>query len=100
MKKPKQSTINKNKLKLWSLYLKKIMGKDCNVCGAEKIINVHHILPKERYPEFKYEFLNGIVLCVKCHKFGKYSAHKNGMWFAKWLKQNRPLRYKWAMENL
>lgn len=47
-----------------------------------------------------FELLNGVTLCPTHHKFGKYSAHKNSIWFAKFLKNNRKNQYDWAMENV
>lgn len=41
----------------------------------------HHIVPKEMFGITRYDPINGIVLCPSHHKFGKFSAHKNPLWF-------------------
>lgn len=83
----------------WS---RKVRDRDekCVVCGGILHLNAHHILPKENYKEFMFEVLNGITLCPTHHKFGKYSAHKNSVWFACFLKENCLEQYQWAVENM
>lgn len=72
----------------------------CAVCGATAHLNAHHLLPKERYPEFKLVVTNGVALCPTCHKWGKFSAHRNPIWFTIWLRRARPLQYSWAKQNM
>lgn len=85
-------------LQAWSANVRK-RGM-CEVCGNSENIQAHHILPKERYPEFKLEPLNGIALCPLHHKFGKYSFHRNPLWSMVWLSRNMKYRYKWAVFNM
>jgi hypothetical protein len=91
---------DKKALENWKQTIRQQVGNKCEVCNSEGILNVHHILPKERYQEFKIEPMNGVLLCQSHHKFGKISAHRNGIWFAKWLSEKHPDKYKWAQENL
>lgn len=75
----------------------------CAVCGRgspEVTLNAHHLLPKERYPEHKLRLKNGICLCYLHHKGGKFSAHRNSVWFSEWLKQNRPEQWRWCVANM
>ena len=72
----------------------------CAVCEAVKGLDAHHILDKRYWKEYKFEYMNGIALCKRCHKFGKFSAHRNGLWFSEWLKANRPITFKWVMEAM
>jgi hypothetical protein len=44
--------------------------------------------------------MNGVCLCPSHHKFGKYSAHRNALWFARWLQENLPDKFNWAIEHL
>lgn len=88
----------KNRLVAWSLRVR-ACGK-CAVCDATDHLQAHHILPKERYQEFKFKQINGVVLCPTHHKFGRYSAHRNPLWFTLWLQQHRPKQYAWAVEHL
>jgi len=62
---------------------KKIMEKfdyTCAFCPETKRINAHHIIPRS-FKELRWNVENGIALCPKHHKFGKFSAHKNPLWF-------------------
>src|SRR3990167_3454888 len=77
----------RKKLEAWSTQIR--LKGICAICEAVISLDAHHLLPKETYPEYKFELMNGICLCKKHHKFGKFSAHKNGMWFAEWLRLNR-----------
>lgn len=63
-------------------------------------LHAHHLLPKERYPEFKFEPVNGVALCPSHHKFGRYSAHRNPIWFVVWLRRHRPEQYAWAKAHM
>jgi 5-methylcytosine-specific restriction endonuclease McrA len=72
----------------------------CAVCGAVKFLQAHHLLPKERYPEFRLELLNGICLCPTCHKWGRYSFHRNTIWSTLWLRSNRPEQFQWCKANM
>jgi hypothetical protein len=108
-------------LKNWSAEVQARDDRRCIVCGCREMpklnkdgspklnkrqqairirLHVHHILPKERYPEFKLLIINGITLCPKHHKYDKFSAHRNPLWFTKWLEQNRPLQFAWAVDHM
>lgn len=110
-------TAKRKSLKAWGEAVRSC-GK-CEVCGigvvdtGRKIskgrrkgqavitkLDAHHILFKERYPEFQTEPLNGICLCTKCHRFHKFSFHKNPIWSTMWLRRNRPELYEWAKTHI
>jgi hypothetical protein len=93
-------TSKKKKLSEWSLSVRARDGKKCVVCNREDFLNAHHILPKENYKEFMYDIMNGITLCPSHHKFSKYSAHKNQVWFAEFLRTYCKEQYKWAIANV
>lgn len=40
----------------------------CYICGSKENLTIHHIQPKNLYPEEKYNVNNVILLCDKCHK--------------------------------
>jgi HNH endonuclease len=63
-------------------------------------LHAHHLLPRERYKEFQTLPINGICLCPMHHKFSKFSAHRNPIWFSNWLRSERPLQYRWAKANM
>lgn len=99
MNKLRKNRIEKRKKLIeWSKLIRK--KGYCEVCLKNKNLNAHHILPKDRYQNLMFEELNGICLCVSCHKYNKYSAHKNGIWFTEWLKVNRNDLYTYVMSKL
>lgn len=63
-------------------------------------LHAHHLLPKERYPELRCEPMNGICLCPLHHKFDKYSAHRNPIWFVLWLRRHRYQQYLWCKARI
>lgn len=65
-----------------------------------KLLNCHHLLPRQ-FTEFQYHVDNGVALCCRHHTLGRFSAHKNAIWFSEWVHENLPelwekvkLRYK------
>ena len=63
-------------------------------------IEQHHILDRKNYPDLRTNPMNRIALCYRHHKAGKYSAHRNGIWFANWLATNRPGQWAWAITHI
>lgn len=63
-------------------------------------LQAHHLLPKERYPEFRTEPINGILLCPRHHKYDRYSFHRNPFWSMLWLRRHRPEQYAWCREHV
>ena len=51
-------------------------GKICRVCGSDKGLQVHHILPIRKYPLLIGDSSNGIVLCKSCHDKTKFKEHR------------------------
>lgn len=88
----------KNRLARWSKRVRS--GGKCDVCGKKENLQAHHVLPKERYPELKFKRINGVCLCPTHHKFGKFSAHRNPIWFAVWLKTQQLEKYLWAIASM
>lgn len=96
----------RKKLSEWSLAIRTRDGHVCALCGrstqsdSSVRLNAHHILPKKFFPDVQFEMWNGVSLCPKCHTFGKFSAHKNGVFFAEWLKHSRPEQYEEVVNYL
>jgi hypothetical protein len=105
----------RNALKEWAAEVCKD-GK-CAVCGCGShevpirrgkrkgqmlVVNnhAHHLLPKERYKSLRLEPQNGVPLCPNHHKYHMFAAHRNPLWFAEWLRVNRPEQYRWAIEHM
>ncbi len=74
---------------------------ECQICGKKPPyrLNAHHLIPKN-FPKYKYDIDNGILLCVHHHGLGKWSAHKNPIWFSRWLCKNRFQQYREILERL
>ena len=54
----------------WSCQVKKRDGYCCERCGKYDLNNhAHHIAPRGRAPERKFDLSNGVTLCWKCHHF-------------------------------
>jgi hypothetical protein len=85
-------------LKEWGKRIRSV-GK-CEVCDSGNNLNAHHILDKVFYKRLRLELKNGICLCVRCHKFGMYSAHRNPIWFAMWLKENKKKQFEWIVKKM
>lgn len=97
-KRKKKTRQRKKLLKQWSDEVRAC--GHCMICGRTDFLQAHHILPKEYYHEFQFVVINGVCLCPKCHKFGKWSAHKNPVWFTEWLRKNRPEQYQWVIDHM
>jgi len=68
----------------------------CNKKVSEKHYQTCHIIPEE-FEELRYDINNVLLGCFYHHKVGKYSIHKNPMWFCDWLQKNRPEQYKYLI---
>ena len=57
------------KLAEWALNVKIRVGWCCEECGEleRRMLEAHHIKPKEIFPDLIYEFDNGQCLCMWCH---------------------------------
>lgn len=92
-------TAKRKNLKEWSQQVRNRDGH-CIACERTDHLNSHHILPKESYKEIMFDIMNGVTLCPSHHKFGKYSAHKNPVWFIKLLKELCPEQWSWAEDHV
>ena len=88
----------------WKKRVKERDGYVCQVCKKNlydnpKNCHAHHILPKG-IKGCRWDVSNGITLCYPHHKVGNYSAHMNAIWFAFWLKTNKPTQFKYIINKL
>ena len=51
----------------WKQDVRKRDGNSCRRCGFDTNLEVHHIKPLVKYPEFAIEIDNGLTLCGNCH---------------------------------
>lgn len=99
-RKPTKAATRRKALAQWSKEVRARDNNACCVCGQTEFVQAHHILVKNRYPEYSLDLNNGVSLCVSHHKFGKCSAHLNAIWFVEWLRTNKPDQYQWVLEKL
>lgn len=88
----------RKKLKEWSKSVRARDDDKCILCGTKhNRLNAHHLLPKELYPQFKFELMNGVSLCpMNCHR---RKAHWDGIAFSIWLRRNKPDQYQWVEDH-
>lgn len=102
MNKRRREKIEKRKrLENWANTVKSNYNNRCFIpeCKCEKKINAHHIIPKE-FEETRFDTENGIALCPGHHKFSKFSAHKNPLWFMNLLMEREPQKYKYLRDKI
>ena len=70
----------------WKNAVKDRDKRMCVICGSKTYLNAHHIIPfAKANSNTNHLIANGISLCPLHHKWGNISAHKNGLWFFKWM---------------
>lgn len=92
---------NKND-KIWKDSVRARDGNTCQVCkkALEGVNNqAHHIIPRQ-FHTLRHDLLNGINLCYYHHSIGKFSPHKNALWFVEWLKENKKEQYEYLLQKL
>lgn len=75
---PKNNCWNGGTEKWWKIKAKVRDDYTCQICGLREveIMEVDHIKPKGRYPEFAKELNNLVTLCPNCHKRKTIREHK------------------------
>jgi len=74
---------------IWSQNIKYRDESKCVICGATRLVQAHHIIPRE-IKAFRHLFINGISLCPRHHRFQlEISAHHNPFAFFVWMMRNR-----------
>lgn len=94
MNKKKTERKERNKKdKEWAKAVKQVFHNKCAICGSSKMLNAHHIIPRE-IAELRHDIQNGIALCPKHHRFSfEFSAHQNSFVFYLWLMDKYPIQY-------
>ncbi len=89
----------RQKDKEWRKLIMAIYSGKCVICRNTNKPNAHHIIPRN-FKEFRWDTKNGILLCPKHHKFGKFSAHKNPLWFLRQLIKYDSEQYNYLIKKL
>ena len=93
-------TITNRLYSLWAQIVRGLAGNKCAVTGETGVLDAHHIIPRQVCSGLRFDPKNGILLSKSSHKFGKYSAHKGGIWFAEWLRQHDHEKYRYCLEHM
>jgi 5-methylcytosine-specific restriction endonuclease McrA len=84
----------------WRENVLKRDGYQCVICKAgPKHLNAHHLIPKN-FKEYALNVDNGLTLCPTHHTLGKFSAHKNPLWFGMWLRKYDRNKYEMIMRRI
>ena len=102
-KKESTKTITTRLYKTWATIVHAYYNDRCAICGKgnskEAPLNAHHIMPRQMFSGLRFDPQNGVSLCPKCHKMGKFSAHKGGIWFAEFLRSFYPVKYDYCIAH-
>ena len=99
LKKRSKKAENRELDEIWALKVKQRDEYFCCICNKKvegKNCQAHHILPKG-FPRLRWDTSNGITLCYRHHKVGRFSAHLNALWFTFWLKTNRSKQFNYLI---
>jgi hypothetical protein len=64
-------------------------GFKCCKCGGQNVLQAAHIVSKGRASRLRFELLNVITLCLRCHL---YWAHRDPVGFVDWVEKTYPGR--------
>jgi len=82
--------------KLWSKTVRS--GGHCEYCGAKENLNAHHLITRG-FKAARWNLKNAVCLCAKHHEFCPiFSAHKNPIRFAHWLRVVHPDRCRFVLD--
>lgn len=71
-KNPKQK-LEKELEDLWKAKCVETYPLKCEVCGSREVLSFHHFIPKSRSTALRYDLVNGVCLCHKCHYIVHFS---------------------------
>ena len=82
----------------------RVLQRDNHTCvipGCEKIkfLNAHHLIPNT-FHDYEFTLDNGMTLCSHHHTLGKFSAHKNPIWFYEFLLHHHPVTLGICIDRL
>jgi hypothetical protein len=73
--------------RLWSEVVRQRAGYCCERCGAtsaESQLHAHHVYGRSNH-RLRFEILNGVALCARCHRW----THDNPLSYATWFREHR-----------
>lgn len=108
-KKPKKIKLPKLKREAWRLWSLIVRFKGvCEKCGAKykeinnnghpTILHSHHVVGRENY-SLSWDVLNGVSLCMFCHKYSRIGPHRGGIIFSDWYMKKFPDNYTYLLNH-
>ena len=74
------------------LVRKLVLNRDdykCVRCGGNHVLQASHVISKGRATRIRFELLNVLTMCLKCHIFW---AHRDPVGFVDWVNKTYPGR--------
>jgi hypothetical protein len=101
-KKPKYKLPTQKRLgffadRLWGRTVLSDWNHTCAVCG-KGATDAHHIVPRQHYAT-RFDLLNGIGLCSRCHIWSPESPHQNAVLWLEWLAEFQPELHHRYIDN-
>lgn len=84
--------------KVWSERIRQFFDNKCCICSAIGKLDCHHIIDRV-HKATRHLINNGLLLCVKHHKWGLESVHQNPLFVLRWLSFYRKEQYEWIIAN-
>ena len=79
--------------KTWSVMVRTRDNYQCRHCGSTEWVQAHHLRRREFWAT-RWQLMNGIALCAKCHEFSNdFSAHGTPDKFEAWIRDSEPEVY-------
>ena len=83
---------------LWSEIIKNKFNYKCFYCGKSNYLQSHHLISR-KHLSTRYNVDNGLLLCSGCHMLSIISMHHSPWIILDKLEIERPIQYKWFLEN-
>lgn len=68
LNKDREQRLNAEKLKKWSIAVRKEANNRCDICGTTNELSAHHLYDKSSHPTLAYTVENGVCLCDRHHQ--------------------------------
>lgn len=86
-------------MRLWRDRVVLLSAGMCAMSRQEGVLDAHHIQPRQSNSYLRFDPRNGIALLKGVHKFNRLGPHKGGVFFAEWLRNERPLQYRYVLDH-
>lgn len=67
--------------RLYRSVVKQRDGYECQRCGTQQQLQVHHVIRRGHSKKLQFELLNGLTLCDGCHIWWHGNEVDAGIWF-------------------